>query len=457
MTRIKNPTSLTSAACMLAVVGLAAGTAAAQQSTTDRDNDRQQRQSQPRDARNNQNDTRDRMQDRDRAMQGRDANRQPGDRVGQDEEQWYDPSDWFDDEFRDGDRAGMDRTDRYDRRRWEGSEGDTFSYSYDDSARDVATTLYADGYYDGYYDGYHDDRFGYDYFGIAGRQKGPDAMSDGYRKEMRDQRQANDAARRQTGDDRPQGDAMRQRERDRAQSEGEWQNQSDARQRNIRNERYVQGYEAGYYDGFYDQANGYNADWTYYVFAMPVNQAEQNDSMTDRDRKARDNRLADRSRARGDRMGEVWRTPVLAKSHTGDAGMEHTNVETPPHYEGDKANRDRRPGQQAMNGSANNGRDREAWGQSYASDTRQVRGTVKKVVTKADLNEGVRDHVLEITFEDGRTVVASFGPGVDITAVHTGNRVTLRGVETERNGRDVIQVERLASNDRVLWRSGTAS
>jgi len=54
------------------------------------------------------------------------------------EEEWYDPSDWFDDEPYD---SYMDQT---------------MDYEYSDTAYDA--------YWDGYFDGYYDDVYGYDYW-----------------------------------------------------------------------------------------------------------------------------------------------------------------------------------------------------------------------------------------------------------------------------------------------------
>ena len=68
------------------------------------------------------------------------------------EEEWYDPSDWMDDDWDD--------------------EVVTVDYEYD------ATAYQA--YWDGYYDGYYDDAFGYDYWDDAWSAEYRSAYTDGY-------------------------------------------------------------------------------------------------------------------------------------------------------------------------------------------------------------------------------------------------------------------------------------
>lgn len=70
------------------------------------------------------------------------------------EEEWYDPSDWFDDEPYDD--YGMD----------------TIDYEYDEGAWG--------GYYDGYYDGYEDDEFGYDWWDDDWDNEYSTTYTDGY-------------------------------------------------------------------------------------------------------------------------------------------------------------------------------------------------------------------------------------------------------------------------------------
>ena len=73
--------------------------------------------------------------------------------AGWEQEEWYDPTDWFDDEF---------------------------------SADGAETTYYQDwdsyyeAYYDGYYDGYTDIEFGYDYWDPEWTSEYASAYSDGY-------------------------------------------------------------------------------------------------------------------------------------------------------------------------------------------------------------------------------------------------------------------------------------
>lgn len=64
------------------------------------------------------------------------------------EEEWYDPSDWFDDLTETGDEIDV-----------EDSWLDAYAY---DGYAGTADDFNYDAYYDGYYDGYYDDSFGYD-------------------------------------------------------------------------------------------------------------------------------------------------------------------------------------------------------------------------------------------------------------------------------------------------------
>ncbi len=185
---------------------------------------------------------------------------EPGE--GTHEEEWYDPTDWFDDDF-DGIR-GADTDNEYE---WESSdyreyESDTLAYYGDDVYDatwwyDAGSLLYSDGYYDGYIDASDDDEYGYDIDVI-----GTDLASN-----------------------------------------------------------YKDGYIDGYYDAFYDRERGYELDWTYYLYTVPVDRdremaqkerrsdkdrsrgdrAEQagTDSMSDR-QASRDAKLKESSRIRGE-------------------------------------------------------------------------------------------------------------------------------------------------------------
>lgn len=68
------------------------------------------------------------------------------------EEEWYDPSDWFDDDFN---GASVDyESDWYE-----------YSYNYDnDWGWNGSDGIDYDAYFDGYHDGYHDDEYGYDFW-----------------------------------------------------------------------------------------------------------------------------------------------------------------------------------------------------------------------------------------------------------------------------------------------------
>lgn len=152
-------------------------------------------------------------------------------------EEWYDPTDWFDDDFDGKDYTDTDvETDWWQQEPYEGIEDDAdywrsddddyvYSYGYDWYVDDY-NTLYVDGYYDGYVDGYGDDEFGYD---------------DDYVYDMT-------------------------------------------------SSKYTDGFIEGYYDGFYDSARGFGSDWTYYIYSTPV--------MNERDQRER---RGDEDRSRGDR------------------------------------------------------------------------------------------------------------------------------------------------------------
>lgn len=83
--------------------------------------------------------------------------------LGVHEEEWYDPTDWFDDEPYDD--YNLETID------YEFGEGDY------------------DGYYDGYYDGFEDDDFGYDYWDSDWDNDYSTTYSDGYYDGYYDQQQ----------------------------------------------------------------------------------------------------------------------------------------------------------------------------------------------------------------------------------------------------------------------------
>ncbi|MCA9274574.1 MAG: hypothetical protein KDA29_00955 [Phycisphaerales bacterium] len=184
---------------------------------------------------------------------------EPGE--GLHEEEWYDPTDWWDDDFDgvrgpdvdyEGDRYDSDWT--YDwHNGFDGDEdaegyyavygGDSYDWSWWDESD---TELYNDGYYSGYYDGYSDDKFGYDHMSVS------DDRSDTYRN----------------------------------------------------------AYESGYYDGYYDQRRGYDSDWTYYIYTTPVDDRRADSS---RERKRDD------SRERGDRATEAGTDSMSRRQASDDA------------------------------------------------------------------------------------------------------------------------------------------
>lgn len=80
--------------------------------------------------------------------------------TGYHEEEWYDPSDWFDDDWSPAAREGRSTTD-YE----ELGDDDRYDagYNYNNSDSDFTSSDY-DGYYDGYYDGFNDKDFGIDFW-----------------------------------------------------------------------------------------------------------------------------------------------------------------------------------------------------------------------------------------------------------------------------------------------------
>ncbi len=253
---------------------------------------------------------------------------------GYHEEEWYDPSDWFDDDF-DG-IEGADTDFEYDT-----------VYSYDDEDYDsnwwyeADRTMYVDGYYDGYYDGYD----------------GAEAVYD-------------------TSSDRSSsGDS----------NKGEY--------------RRSQGYASGYKDGKNDASSNAGSDWTYYIFATPVSDQQSQ------------NRQANSDRKRGERAKEA---------KTQDLNQQ------------------------------------QAKQMAEGQNMQRVRGTISKIEEfKSDrLGEKMKDHtVLRLTMEDGDQIVCDLGPNANSDVLSKGDRVTIKGKRTERDGRAIFDAAKLSVNDEVLWNS----
>lgn len=179
------------------------------------------------------------------------------------EEEWYDPTDWFDDDF-DGVRGpDTDYEEVTDGDSWDWADGDDEDWTGEDDDRDTYAIfgnegyeaswwsdsdreLFTSGYYDGYIDGYQDKKFGYDHMEVTGNLN-----------------------------------------------------------------RFSRGYADGYYDGFYDRTRNYDSDWTYYLYTTPVSSERQ---------QAQRERSGDDSRSRGDRA-ETAGTHKMSRSET----REHAN------------------------------------------------------------------------------------------------------------------------------------
>ncbi len=271
------------------------------------------------------------------------------------EEEWYDPSDWFDDDF-DG-ISGPDTDYEYDNNYgwtdngydYDGEYYATYNNQEYDSDwwYDADRSIYNHGYYDGYSDGY-----------------------DSYDASYNDMKQRNQSS------------------------------NANGNNANTGENRYSSGYLAGYMDGRYDKDRGYQSDWTYYIYSVPVadNQTAQKQS----------ERNGDTSRKRGDRASE-------ARTHEMNAAQ---------------ASKD-----------AQKTRDR-------------VRGTVAKVeqLKKERLAEKLKDNtVLRLTMEDGKQIVVDLGPNAKNNVIESGDRVTLIGQRKERSGRTVLDATRLSINDQIMW------
>lgn len=157
------------------------------------------------------------------------------------EEEWYDPTDWFDGDNYDMHAVGEDIEHDGDVGAWHRDDDGASERERraDHAQKDgrawksvLSRELYIDGYYDGYFDGQDDDEFGYDV-------------------------------------DFASVDASK---------------------------RYRDGYSAGYYDAHYDKERGYASDWTYYIYPSSVDSVRGKRSAE---------RKADASRTRGDRMKDA--------------------------------------------------------------------------------------------------------------------------------------------------------
>lgn len=171
------------------------------------------------------------------------------------EEEWYDPSDWFDDDFDgiDGPDTDYEYDDEYG---WtdydyDGEYYTAYNDEYYDSDwwYDSDRQLYNHGYYDGYYDGYanHGDTY--------------QSMQD--------------------------------------------QSKDEKSNRNLASNRYNTGYQSGFEDGQHDKESNYTADWTYYIYAFPV--GDQQAAQTQKEREK------DTARKRGDRAADARTRDMDAK------------------------------------------------------------------------------------------------------------------------------------------------
>ncbi len=322
------------------------------------------------------------------------------------EQEWYDPSDWFDyettgvdyeetgddnwwddndrDEWDENERGDRDRGDRDrnwgdrdndDRDRADRNNRDRDRRGYG-SDRDNAQTdrqsetgyeyydQFYSGYYNGYVDGFDDDSFGYD----------------------------------------------------------------ESTEKVIDDDAYAEGYSAGYYDGYYDQSNDYQSDPYYYVYIEGVTDRDREDTRSDRERSG------DRQRERGDRS--------MAMTETGSESDNNM-------YGNRGTDRDQRRASSGDRESAS-----RAMKQAYAEHQKssKVRGKV------ADINymEGTKESdnsamIARLTMEDGKKQVVNLGPKMtkDDLPFEAGDRVTLKGDTVQKDGREMLRVHTITAGAEV--------
>lgn len=280
--------------------------------------------------------------------------------VGPDEE-WYDPTDWFDEDLRDLNLAYMQwkREQRAEdvaeeireyrqEQREQGNDVSAWavpvSGTWDERAAWSAYVLYNDAYYDGYYDGFTDETFGYD-----------------YRDEL-------------VLGSRPINSA---------------------------------GYADGYYDGFYDRVSGYAMNPAYYVAVDPV-------------------------------MG-VYVTDLSERAIRSDAKKRSKDDDRSASDRADRYSADGRDGSG------------ERQDRYWSKDMKVIRGTVSSVSNRSHKSSTGDVTVVKVAFEDGRSVFADLGKESTHDVFEKGDRVTLRGRTTEREGDRVIKVRRLSVNGKPMW------
>lgn len=385
--------ALRTASILMLSAGLALPTiASAQQQRTDPNQPAQRDQNQP-----------ERRDDQNQRPQNVQQRTQTGAQPQDPQQRWYDPSEWYSDDFEgfqtrqqtmnqgidqrtstqgidqrtvpqgentqrttpqgDLNRADPRRTDPRqsdpNMRSREGAgnqQGDEYALyagqPYDRTWwNDADQAMLGDGYYDGYYDGYNDDEFGYDHFGSR-----PDAGSD----PVSAQRDAQAGQQAQPRTSPP---------------------------------RYDEGYSSGYYDGFYDKQRGYESDWSYYM--SPEAQDPARAQVQERER------IGDERRMRGERARDFG-----------------TGQET------------------------------------NAQDMRRYRGTVSRVepITAADLGEEMQGRsVVRITLDNGETFLTDLGPGGDPGLISQGDRLSVLGAEVQQGQRSFINASRMRINDRFMW------
>lgn len=249
------------------------------------------------------------------------------------EEEWYDPADWFDDDF---DGLGRPDTDN----EYDYEDGSVTAWDRDalvcaNGWRNYAySTLYVDGYHDGYGDAWNDGEYGYDVDVV-----GSDLSC-----------------------------------------------------------RYKKGCIDGYYDSFCDQQRGYEADWTCYLYTVPI----------DRERASSQRERSDGAdRQRGDRAQ--------------DAGTSKMSS--------DEARRDAK------------------------SKSRRFRGEVTDVrrLRWENAPSDIEDHIiLRTTFDDGRTMMIDLGDQANSNIFGEGDKITVHGSKMTVKGKKLIDATRLSVNGEQL-------
>lgn len=394
----------------------------------------------------------------------------PGDGLRGEDEQWYDPTDWFDEDIAQLEYAYYKW--RADERREDARE-DIREVREQNRERAAERNAYHNG----------DQNADQNDARIAqrpGRDADPDRGSSGSDAMNGTERSRTQPARTgDRGDARGDSDNLQWRDEDDMRGYGSWDARRDRDAQMLYTDSYYdgyydgynddkfgydyvddevyssrpvnqRGYSDGYYDGFYDQSNGNAMNANYYVRLDPVtgvtflNVNEARDYEKDMKQRARD-----AARSQGDRAERY--SPTHDKDKMADAGMsepgDHAQKNAGHSGSGDDAHAMKRA---EKSGSASG----SGWteGQHYgdaAWNYEAIRGTVKSVSTKSTENGG---RIAQVKFEGGEQVLVDLNSQSDtFSAFEKGDRVTLRGHRVDHDGDEVLKVIRYTVNGKPMW------